>query len=217
MNKVLDFLQTLFGEPRLPKAFRQTLEKFEHQPITGIEVVREPLSGVAEGLMKLITAGKWTEIRKNFDKIYHLYAILSTPKGKLLLEKNQTPVLSTHLPTRGKEAESIDIIPDHKITVGEMVAKTIKRVGIESYTRYDAFQSNCQVFIKNNLLYNDLYTPEAVNFIYQDTRELIEKTPRFSKWLGKALTDIAGTAEKLIQEVVYKRGGRRLKKRIIGV
>lgn len=208
MSKIMEFLKSLTGDTRLPKSFRKTLDKEGDKMISSIQVVRVPLSGLAEGLMNLITAGKWKDIRANYDKIFHLYAIIKLKDGpNLLLEKNQTPVLWPTTKPIEKNAESINIPIGKPITLGEFIKKTIDRVGLGSYTDYDGFRNNCQVFIKNHLLYNQLYTPQAVGFIYQDTRQLIEKTPSFSQWLGKSLTDIAGYADKAIQELVYVRGG----------
>jgi len=215
MNKIIEAIASLIGDDRLPKSFRKTLEQYGDASISRIEVVREPLSHLAEGMMTLITAGKWEEIRKNFDKIYHLYAILYTDKGKLLLEKNQTPVLWPKLPHRGKEAESINIMTNG-IKVATLIQTTIKKVGLASYVNYDAFRNNCQVFIKNHLLYNGLWEPQAEGFILQDTKKMVENTPKFSKWVGKAITDIAGKADTAIQELIYRKGGK-VKKRRIGL
>lgn len=206
LEKLKGFLSSIGGEKRLPKSFRKTLEKYGDATIQKIEINREPLSGMAEGLMKFITAGKWSQIRKNYDKIYHLYAVLYTNKGKVYLEKNQTPILYPGAPSRAKDNESLTIdVPD--IPVAEFIQKTLNRLGMDVYTTYDGFKYNCQHFIKNHLIANGLNTPETENFVYQDTRELVENTPSFSQWLGQKITDFAGGADRAVQELVYKRGG----------
>ncbi len=217
MSKIIEAISALVGDPRLPKSFRKTLGKYSDAQLQRIEVVREPLSKLAEGMMSLITAGKWSEIRKNYDKIYHLYAILHTSKGKLHLEKNQTPLLSEKVPTVGKDADTMNVNASGK-TVGEFINKTIKSIGLESYVDYDGFKRNCQAFIKAHLLYNGLWSPQAQGFVMQDTKELVEKTPSFSQWLGKAITDLAGAADTAYQELVYKRGGAvRVRRKKFGV
>lgn len=206
IEKIKGFISSLSGEKRLPKSFRKTLEKYGDAKIEKIEINREPLSGLAEGLMTVITAGKWKDIRKNYDKIYHLYAVLYTDKGKIYLEKNQTPILYQGAPSRGKDNEHLTI-DGNGIPVAEFIDKTIKRLGMDAYTTYDGFRLNCQHFIKNHLQANGLLTKEADDFVYQDTKELIENTPSFSQWLGQKITDVAGGADRAIQELVYKRGG----------
>lgn len=206
LEKLRGFVESLSGEPRLPKSFRQTLEKYGDARIQKIEINREPLSGLAEGLMKLITAGKWTQIRKNYDKIYHLYAVLYTDKGKVYLEKNQTPILSPGAPARGKDNEHMTIEAGN-IPLAEFIQKGIQRLGMKVYTTYDGFRYNCQHFIKAHLAANGLLTPEADQFVYQDTKELVDNTPSFSQWLGQKITDVAGGADAAVQELVYKRGG----------
>ena len=218
MEKVTGILKALLGIPQLPKTFRNTLKKYGDAMITGIEVNRAPLSNVAEGLMTAITLGKWKEIKGNYEKMFHLYAILKTSKGPLLLEKNQTVVLKEGVPKpeKGNEKTAVDV--PTPITVADFINKTIKRMSLQDYTTYEGFSLNCQNFIKNHLLANGLLTPENLAFVYQDTKKLIERTPAFSRWLGKAVTDIAGKGDELFQEVVYKRGGfvARQKRRHIG-
>ena len=78
---------------------------------------------------------------------------------------------------------------------------------LEDYTTYSPYTLNCQNFIKNHLLANGLLTPENLSFVLQDTKKLVERTPVLSQWIGKKVTDIAGKADELFQELVYKRGG----------
>jgi hypothetical protein len=90
-------------------------------------------------------------------------------------------------------------------------------MGLSDYTTYSAFTLNCQNFLLNHLQANNLISPPLKQFIYQDTKELLERTPSFSQWLGKAITDIAGKGRELAEEVIYKRGGLvRGRKRFMG-
>lgn len=209
MEKLKNIVSSLIGIPTLPKMMRNTLEKYKDAKIEKIIVYREPISKVAEGLLQLITLGKWKEIKGSYDDMFHLYAILYTDKGTLLLEKNETVVLKPQAPPKQKKGlEQILIDVPSPIPLPEFINKTIKRMTLEDYITYEGFTLNCQNFIKNHLLANQLLTPPALSFIYQDTKQLIEKTPSFSRWLGKAVTDVAGKLGELYEEVVYKRGGK---------
>ena len=55
-------------------------------------------------------------------------------------------------------------------------------------------------------------TPQAVSFLKQDVKKLIEETPSLSKYLGREATDLAGAGERIYSEIVDKKGGMRKKK-----
>jgi hypothetical protein len=219
MERIKGIYDALVGNVNLPKSFRKTLEKYKDVNITKIIVKRTPLSGVVEGLLNLITLGKWKDIKGNYDKMYHLYAVLYLSNGKqLLLEKNERPVLSESIPKDTKETEASSVMMN-PISLGEFIGKTIKGMSLQSYVEYDGFRNNCQVFIRGHLLYNQLVTPALLSFIFQDTKQLIEKTPSFSQWLMKKATDVAGTGRQLFEEIAYKKGGvigRKVMKRRFG-
>jgi hypothetical protein len=208
LEKLKGIIGSLVGTPTLPKTVRNTLKKYGDAKITRITINRAPISNVAEGLLTAVTLGKWKEIRQNYDKIYHLYAILYTEKGPLLLEKNETVVLREGEPKKEKGNEAMNVPMARPIPLAEFIDKTIKRMSLRDYTTYDGFTLNCQDFIKNHLLANRLLNPSILSFVYQDTQELIEKTPSFSRWLGKKITDIAGKGRELWEEIAYKKGGK---------
>ena len=159
--------------------------------------------------MNLITLGRWKELKGNFDKMYHLFVVLYLKNGKqLLLEKNERPVLSESVPADTKETQSALVTTlSAPIPLGQFIQNTIKKMSLQSYVDYDAYRSNCQVFIRAHLLHNGLLTPSLLSFVFQDTKKMIEETPSFSKWLMKKATDIAGAGRQLVEEVIYKRGG----------
>jgi hypothetical protein len=220
MERLKGIYDALVGNPALPKSFRNTLKKYGDQPITKIVVKRTPLSKVVESLLSLITLGKWKEIKGAHDKMYHLYAVLYLKNGKqLLLEKNELPVLSESVPADTKETEASNVTTlSSPITLGEFINNTIKRMSLQSYVEYDAYRSNCQVFIRAHLLHNGLLTPELLSFVFQDTKKMIEETPSFSKWLMRKATDVAGAGRQLGEEIIYKRGGlvSSQRRRVIG-
>ena len=207
MEKIKGIIGSLLGIPTLPKTVRNVLKQYGTANITGIRIRREPLSGVAEGLLQAITLGKWKEIRQNYDEIYHLYAILYTDRGQFLIEKNETVILKKGTFQLKKEAQEMTVSMVQSIPLAEFIDKTVKRMGLTDYTTYSPFSLNCQNFLLNHLQANGIITPQLKGFIYQDTKQLIERTPSFSQWLGKAITDIAGKGRELVEEVVYKKGG----------
>lgn len=209
MERLKGIWDSLVGNPALPKSFRNVLNKYGDKPIKEIVIKRTPLSKVVEDLLQAITLGKWNEIKGSFDKMYHLYAVITLEGGKrLLLEKNERPVLSESIPADTKETESTGVTTmTAPILLGDFINKTVKRMTLEDYITYEAFTLNCQNFIKNHLLANGLLDPSNLAFIVQDTKRLIERTPSFSRWLARRATDIAGTGRQLVEELVYRRGG----------
>lgn len=206
-EKLTGLVDALSGKTMLPKSFRNSLKEYGDAKVTSVEINRAPIGKAAEYLMQLVTAGKWGEIRKNYDKIYHLYMCIVTDKGKLLLEKNEVPILYPGCPARGKDNESI-IVPVPNIPLAQFVQSTIDNIGLERYTRYDGFKQNCQAFVKAHLSSNNLLTDDINKFVFQDTRELVENTPTFSQKLGNLITDVAGYAGRAWEELRYKKGGR---------
>jgi hypothetical protein len=220
MEKLKGIYDALVGNPALPKTFRNVLNKYGQQSIKSIVVKRTPLSNVVEGLMNAITLGKWKEIKGAHDKMYHLYAVLTLDSGKkLLLEKNERPVLSESIPADTKETQSTAVTAmTAPIKLDDFIGKTIKRLTLEDYITYEGFSLNCQHFIRAHMLANGLLDPSLLSFIYQDTKKMIEQTPSFSRWLGKKATDIAGAGRQLFEEVAYKKGGlvNSQRRRVIG-
>ena len=220
MEKLKGIWAALMGNDALPKSFRNTLKKYGDQTIKSITVKRTPLSKGIEGLMSLITLGKWKEIKGNFDKMYHLYAVITLDSGRqVLLEKNERPVLSESIPADTKETESAGVTTlTTPIKLADFVGKTIKQMSLQDYITYSALSLNCQDFIRNHLRANGLLNPSLLSFVYQDIEKLVERTPSFSKWLMKKATDVAGAGRQIFEEIAYKRGGfvTSHRRRIIG-
>lgn len=210
MDRLKGIYNALVGNPDLPKSFRNVLSKYGDKQIKSITIKRTPLSKGVEGLLNAVTLGRWNEIKGNIDRLYHLYAILTLEGGKrLILEKNERPVLSESVPSDTKETEASEVTTmTSPILLNEFIGKTIKRMTLQDYITYEGFSLNCQNFIKNHLLANGLLDPSNLAFIMQDTKKLIERTPSFSRWLSKKATDIAGTGRQLVEELVYRLGGR---------
>ena len=195
--------------PKLPKAFRKFLEAHKDEPIVSITVHRSPLDKVSSGFLNALTLGNWDEIRHKggIDKLFHVYAIIN---GKYLYEKLAVPVfkMASGSDLNRPENESLEVDPRVRITIGQFMERAMKYMG-EKYYTYDGFANNCQDFLLGSLRGSHVATSEAVSFLKQDIKKLVEETPSLSKYLGKEATDLAGAGEKLWSELVDKRGGIR--------
>jgi len=201
----------------LPKTFRDTLEKYKDNNIVNIQVCREPLAKAVSIFANLITAGTFNEESRKIgsDGFFHLFSILTLEDGtKLIYEKNERPVLQvTNKDVSKTESVSLDIndiakrIEYSNISLGEFINNSIKKMGEERYITYDPIENNCQDFLLNSLQANNLSNGELDSFIKQNTEDLIEKTPAFSKILAQKATGLGGTLREIYEELFKKRGG----------
>lgn len=209
-SRLKEAASALFGSNRLPKSFRDTLNKYKEEPITSIKVVREPLERAVNAFANILTAGRFNDVAKRQGEagFFHLYAILELRNGtKLRYEKNERPVLQAYSGSPGAKAESVTI-SGRGIPLGEFIQKTIKRMGEDNFIAYDPLTKNCQDHLMNTFAANGLLTSELREFIKQDLTELIEETPSFSKTLATSATSLAGKAREIFEELFRRRGGR---------
>lgn len=206
-SRVKEAIGALFSN-KLPKSFRDTLEKNKDKAITNIQVCREPISKAVNMFANLISAGTY---QKEADKVgpdgfFHLYAIITLDDGTTLLhEFNERPVLQKHSGTISDKAECRSI-SGNNIPLGEFIEKAMKRMGEDKYIDYDAIFNNCQDHLLASLQANGLSNPDITNFIKQDTEDLIENTPAFSKVLSKGATGLGGTLRQMWEELTARKG-----------
>jgi hypothetical protein len=194
----------------LPKSFRDTLEKYKDNNIVNIQVCREPLTKAVSTFANLITAGTFNDVasKQGESGFFHLYSLITLDNGtKLIYEKNERPVLQVSNKNPGANSECVDV-NGNNIPLGDFISNAMKRMGEDKYISYDPISNNCQDFLMASVQANGLSNPNLDSFIKQDTDELIEKTPAFSKQLGKTATGIGGTLRQIWEELTMKRGGR---------
>lgn len=209
-DRLKEAASSLFGDDRLPKTFRDTLKKYETQPIKSIKVVREPLTGGVNLFANALTAGKFEEVARKQGEagFFHLYSLLTLDDGTVLIyEKNERPVLQVYKSTPGSKAESVEA-SGKNIPLGQFVQKSIDRMGLQNFVSYDPLKRNCQDHLINSFTANGLLTPDLQKFIKQDLTELVESTPSFSQVLAQKATGLAGKAREIFEELFRKKGGR---------
>jgi len=142
-----------------------------------------------------------------YDKLFHLAIVFDTPKGRILVEKNEVVNLSETVPNEdGREDRDIPI--NKKLTVKEALDNTERRLGKDLYYKYSAYDNNCQNFILNILKANDLGKQEDYEWVKQDTEELFKSNP-FLRKLADGITDLAsrftGAGKRKIGGLIVKR------------
>jgi hypothetical protein len=193
-----DYWQKLFGSKyAYGKTTLKTLQEYGKYRIVELLVYRIPLSSTAILALNGATFGLWNKLKNEFgiDKFFHLslVATLLTPSGlrNVIIEKNDIVNISTDYKTRAV-TEIIRVpLGDCQVTLGSLIDDTLRAVGLRTFFEYDAFQNNCQWFIRYILRNNcqDLYTPSIAKFLFQDLREMVKRLPSYAQPLARAVTD----------------------------
>lgn len=207
LGRISEGFSSLFGSNRLPKSFRDTLEKHKDKTIKNIRVCREPLAKAVSMFANLVTAGTFNEVadKQGEAGFFHLFSIITLDDGTTLIyEKNERPVLQVSNKGPSDKAECVSV--DANVLLGDFIGKAMQKMGEDKYIAYDPITNNCQDFLMNSLQASGLSTSELNQFIKQDVEELIEKTPSFSKILASGATGLGGKLREFWEELTAKRG-----------
>ena len=179
--------KVLYGRKSFSPKVQAILKKVGNSTIRYISIGRKPVSQLITGFIKIMS-------ETPYDKLFHLFAIFHTDVGNVLVEKNEVinMQMNPHI-----EAEYINItIPKH-LTLNSILKNTEKQMGNKFHT-YSAYGNNCQDFIQNMLLSNNIH--EGLDFVKQRTEDIFKNHPNLRKF-SNTVTDIAGRFD------VIKQGG----------
>ena len=155
--------------------------------ITGITIGRTELHALLTGAIKTISSTP-------YDKLYHLFLILKTDRGNILLEKNEVINMDINKFPRNAQTMPIINVPAG-LTINQLLQNTERRMGKSKFLSYSAYDNNCQNFILSVLQANGIN--EGADFVKQNT-ESIFKNDDVRKF-ANTVTDVAGRANVLIQ------------------
>jgi hypothetical protein len=146
---------------------RKTLEKFGDKAIKSLTLVRTPIPSMLNKALNFVSLGKWNKERRKygFDTLYHLALLVGIEGGKtLVVEKNEVINISTSYRIKSNTEQLNLPLPTTGPTLNMVLDTTRQRMGDKKYFLYDAFNNNCQVYIKNVLESINLYSTEAKSF-----------------------------------------------------
>lgn len=187
-HKVVDVAQkVIHGRKTLSPKVENILKKVGDAHISGIKIGRTVVPSVITGIIKVFSDTP-------YDKLFHLFIVLSTNKGEVLLEKNEVINMDLN-PHIKAEYVTLHHIP-HNLTVESLIHNTQKRMGEHKFIAYSAYDNNCQDFIKNVLQANGIN--EGLDFVKQDTAHIFKEHPNLRKF-ANTVTDIAGRANVVLQ------------------
>jgi hypothetical protein len=181
---------------KLPPSARKQLEKIGNEKITSIKLVRTPLDSTTKLFLNIITLGQFDKITKKYhDDLFHLTMWIN---GKYNLEKNEVIKFGTKNPIKNN-SQTEDINVNKDIDFNTLLEKTRKYMGDNKFTSYNAETNNCQDFILSILNANGLGTKQDKEFVKQDTKEVFNEFPTFSKIIGNIATTAGAIVDKLIE------------------
>lgn len=179
----------VYGRRDYSPSSKRNLELFGNFEITGMTIGRHPLISPVTWLANHLTVGE------PYDKLFHLFLVVNTSQGSLLIEKNEViNIAQFHGFKQGDETMIISNFP--RVTINQLLENTRRRMGDDNFFSYQASSNNCQVFILNILEANNIHSGKE--FILQDTGSIFKNHPELRK-TANTITDIAGRANVLLE------------------
>ena len=177
---------------KLTSKSQKVMDNLGNVPIKRIQIYRTPINSMIEKALKLISFGTFSS--GEYDKLFHLAMILTLENNKnIIVEKNSVINLAGDYKTTDK-TEVLDIPFNKTITLKGMFDKTLNRIGNKKMFLYDAFNrgeaTNCQGFIKEMLISENLYSPDVDKFVFQDLTNIMKSTHSYVPTVARAVTDI---------------------------
>lgn len=194
------FNKVIHSDKAYPPNLTAIKNELGNEIITSLQIGRTPVPKAITSAMNAVSLGGFNKIFKTlpYDKLFHLFLIITTDKGKFMLEKNERINVSKSIPTNGLETRNV-VIPND-LSVNTLIDTTQSFMG-GNFLPYDPANQNCQDFILSLLKANKILTSELADFVKQDTSEIFKQNPNLAK-ISRGLTDV-GAAINVIQQ-----GGR---------
>lgn len=208
--------------------------------IESITVCKSPIQKTFDTILNIVSFGTWASAKAqySYDDLFHLYLIVVlVDKTIVRIEKNQVIIMSSvpdFKPPDNTRYIDIDSY-EEKIKSGRLDQLTINTImkmaeidyGLERIYLYSANRFNCQQFLLDLLIANEIIIPtkqreplEPVNgfiptsyfgqigitneddkiyeFINQNSSQLFNQMPRLIGTAVNGLTDVAATVDRIL-------------------
>jgi len=179
----------IFGDNSLPQNVIKFLKDNGEAKLMSATINRKPISKAINIALNVASWGQFEEnmSKTPYDKLFHLSLDVHLSNGKIVkIEKNERITL-TQIFSVGSSSDDMSIsVPN--VTLNEFINNGYREMG-HSFFLYDGKNNNCQYFILGLLRGNKCLTPEAQQFIKQDTEELFENIP-WTKRIMDGFTDL---------------------------
>lgn len=180
-----------------PPNLTSLLNKYGNARIQYIKINRTPVQKGMTSALNFFSKNKnnfLNEFAKlPYDSLYHLQMIISTDKGRVVLEKNERINMSE----RPIETETINVTFPVGLTIRQIYDNGKRVMGSKFFT-YSASSNNCQDFIMGLLTGSNLNSPQVTAFTKQNTATLFKNDSRLRK-ISNTVTDIGARANAVFQ------------------
>ena len=205
LKAVRDLTTPLTRQNAFPPKVRAFIEQNKTCLVKSAYARRFPIYDVLEKVLNFISANRFGEIKRSlgYDKMFHLSLVVGLQcadgrKFGVMIEKNEVVNITTDYKDDGPETQLFQIPVPVAIPFGSFIQKAVDAIGPSIY-QYDAFQNNCQLFVRNILQANGLLNPQVQGFIMQDSLSLIQQLPDYVGPFARVITNIAGIADRFIE------------------
>jgi hypothetical protein len=180
----------------LKPSVRKFLEKHGDVEIAKIDVARRPLAQLLNDLVGAMQNIGGAQLAVSpHDKLFHLFFIMTFDDGTIArVEKNEDINITTYTPD--PKDEVLDVPIKRGLTLNQMIANTIKKVGERRFYHYDAYDTNCQKWVDDMLTSNGLSNTKIKSFVLQDVSKLV---PKWGQKLTQFTTDLKNRLNTVIQ------------------
>ncbi len=196
-----------------PPQWRNFINQYGNAEIKNLFVFKQPIQRILTDIFNIISFGKLNQAKTKYgyDELVHTFFIFDTSMGVILMEKNQ--VLNIHLLTQEeinklKEIPNIQIDTNRKISHQDFLRDPVFTLNVfiekgkkymdQDFVHYNMRTNNCQVFIRDMLIGNDLWEPRYMDFVIQNANEIFNELPQLYNDLVNGLTNSAAFFDYLI-------------------
>lgn len=220
---IMDFLKNPIGTikeafsgipTKLNNVSQRTLQENGKKPIILLKLAKTPLNQQLSNVVNIISLGKMQEVanKYGYDKMFHISLIATLPNNNnIIIEKNETVTIEPLQNSKSinDKTEYLNVaVMDPILNLNEMINKTIQYMGESSFYSYDAFDNNCEKFVKSILRANNLYNNRIDDFINQDTinikKDLNESGFSYVPKTIRKITDFASIVSRLVGKGTQK-------------
>lgn len=192
------------GRSDYPQDQKTILSQFGNMIVRHIQIGRTPLPSLLTQALNIATLGAFSKALKRspYDKLYHLFVILTLDNNKtMLVEKNEAINMKINPQAAPKTTTYFDVaqIPS-TLTFSTLMANTQRALGSKFFS-YDSTKNNCQDFIIAMFKSNSILTQPIYNFVKQDVGTLFQNFENTKK-LMNVVTDLGSKFD------IIKKGGR---------
>jgi len=187
IKKSLNFLNSF------KPSIKQLLNNYGDNYIKNIYICRKPINDILRKTLNFISIGNFeNNIDKlNYDKIFHLFIICVLDDVNLLIEKNERiNIMINNIDLNNNDIDKLNVdLKNQNIKLNEFIYTGLKFMGDDNFFKYSSYKYNCQNFIYNLLLSNNLMNSEYEKFILQDIKTLFNNMG-YIKPISDVLTNI---------------------------